>query len=308
VSPGAERRTFPLLQLRRGVGVFGRERTSTHRGSGDETAGSRAYRPGDNMRAIDWAASARLSSARDTDEFVVREQFAESSLRGVVFVDRGPSMCLSPPGLPWLRKPAAVSAAGQIIVDSVLAAQGLAGYLDFAEPPSPRWLPPRRPIDAGLIRDRELQRPTGGAPEDTVAEGVRHLVRMRADVPPGTFVFVLSDFLQPPPSNVWALAAGLGWDLVPVILQDPVWEQSFPDVAGPVLPFATPDGRATPARLSRAGVDELRRTNEERLAGLLDGFAEIGIEPVLLSSDDPDEILAAFLRWHRRRRERLARQ
>ena len=119
-------------------------------------------------------------------------------------------MRLSPPGLPWLQKPAAVIAAGSLIVDSVLAAQGLAGYFDLAEPLSARWIPPRRPIDAGLIRDRELARPTGGAAPDNVSIGVRHLVRMHADIPPGTFVFVLSDFLQPPAPTVWALAAGLG--------------------------------------------------------------------------------------------------
>ena len=33
-----------------------------------------------------------------------------------------------------------------------------------------------------------------------------------------------------------------GWDVVPVVVQDPVWERSFPDVGGVTLPLADPDG------------------------------------------------------------------
>ena len=52
--------------------------------------------------SIDWAASARLSTARGTDEFVVRDHFAEDAVRVVVVVDRSPSMALFPRWLPWL--------------------------------------------------------------------------------------------------------------------------------------------------------------------------------------------------------------
>jgi len=214
-----ERQTFPLLGLRRGIGVFGRERTSTHRGDGYEMASSRPYQPSDNMRAIDWAASARLSSARNSDEFIVRENFAEESPRVVLFVDRRPAMRLYPPELPWLHKPAAVAVAGRMIVDSVLAAQGLAGYLDLAEPHAPRWLPPRRRLDAPRIREHELLRTAWTAPEDNLALGFRHFVQARHDLPRGTFVFVLSDFLEPPPAALLRMAAELSWDVVPVIVQ-----------------------------------------------------------------------------------------
>ena len=39
------------------------------------------------MRLIDWAASARLSAARDADAFVVRERFSDESPRVVVVTD-----------------------------------------------------------------------------------------------------------------------------------------------------------------------------------------------------------------------------
>src|SRR5207244_9340735 len=77
---------------------------SARRGRGSDVAGSRPYVPGDDVKAIDWGASARLSSARGDDAFVVRERYAEEAPRVVVVCDRRPAMRLFPPGLPWLRK------------------------------------------------------------------------------------------------------------------------------------------------------------------------------------------------------------
>jgi uncharacterized protein (DUF58 family) len=68
--------SFPLLSRRRGTGLIGGTRRSVHRGGGFEIVSSRPYRRGDNVRAIDWKASARMSSARLSDEFIVREHFA----------------------------------------------------------------------------------------------------------------------------------------------------------------------------------------------------------------------------------------
>ena len=59
---------------------------------GHDVAGSRPYRPGDDMDSIDWAASARLSTARGSDEFIVRERFAEEAPKVVIVCDRRPQM------------------------------------------------------------------------------------------------------------------------------------------------------------------------------------------------------------------------
>jgi uncharacterized protein (DUF58 family) len=300
--------TFPLISRRRGISLLGGTQRSTYRGTGYETASSRPYRRGDSMRAIDWSASARLSSARQADEFIVREHFAEDSLRVVVFVDRSPTMSLYPSELPWLHKPDAVAAAGRMIVDSAIAGQALSGYLDLAEPRRPRWLPPRRQQNAIRIRDRELRLAAYTAPPDNLALGLRHLAHARRDIPAGSFVFVLSDFLTAPAPAVWQTASGLGWDLVPVIFQDRRWEQSFPDVAGFALPFASPDRDFEVVRLTRRETAARRNANERRFAGLLRSFASLDIDPVLVSSNDRTQILSAFLGWHDRRRSRLRRR
>jgi uncharacterized protein (DUF58 family) len=298
-----------LLSHRRGTGLAGGTRRSVNRGAGYEVASSRPYRRGDSVRSIDWRASARLSTARQSDDFVVREYFAEDNPRVLVFVDRRPAMGLWEPALPWLHKPEAIAAAGRMIVDSALAAQGLVGYLDLPDPDRARWLPPRHGRSADAIRERELGRAEFTGPVDNIELGFRLLSRFRRDLPPGSFVFVLSDFLAPPPLPAWHTLASLGWDAVPVVIQDPRWEQSFPDVSGFLLPLAEPEGGSLrPVRLTASEAAARRRSNERRLAELLHGFAAVEIDPVLISSDDPVDILASFLDWHDDRHARLRRR
>src|SRR5262249_12208582 len=76
--------TFPLVPRWRPAGSpFGRLRAS-RRGLGSSVAGSRPYRPGDSLAAIDWKSSARLSSVHAEPEFLVREHFADEAPRVVM--------------------------------------------------------------------------------------------------------------------------------------------------------------------------------------------------------------------------------
>jgi uncharacterized protein (DUF58 family) len=70
---------FPLVPRRRLLGLTFGAIHGARRGIGADVAGSRPYQPGDDRDSIDWAATARLSSARDTDEFVVREHYADEA-------------------------------------------------------------------------------------------------------------------------------------------------------------------------------------------------------------------------------------
>jgi Protein of unknown function DUF58 len=299
--------TFPLVPRRRLIGLaFGAMR-SARRGRGFDVIGSRAYRPGDDVRAIDWGASARFSAARGTDEFVVRERFTEEAPRVVVVCDRRPEMALFPPGLPWLSKPEAMRVAGSLIADTTLAARGLVGYLDYAslEHPDPAhrsegpfWRPPTSQHEHWRMKEEHLVYPGFHAPADNLDLALGYLGELRRTLPTGSFVFVLSDFIRPPPPEVWNDALELPWDLVPVIVQDPVWEQSFPAVGGLGVPFADPaTGIVRLVRLTRREADARRRVNEERLARLLDLFESLDLQPVLVSSSEPDDVLGAFLGW-----------
>lgn len=266
---------------------------SIRRGLGSDVASSRPYQPGDDVGRIDWNASARLSLARGTEEFVVREHYAEEAPRVVVLGDRRPSMSVFPEGWPWLCKPRALREAAALIGASASAARGLLGALDEAEGVT-RWRPPRS--------EHELVELDGSphftAPEDTVERGLGFLYEQRRDLPAGSFVFVLSDFLAHVSRAMWLRALERRWEIVPVVIQDPVWEQSFPDVSGVVVPFAAPGtGQVTLARVSASEAAARRGENERRHAELLRAMRALDMDPVVVSSHDHKDIVFSFLTW-----------
>jgi hypothetical protein len=195
------------------------------------------------------------------------------------------------------------------IVASAAAARSDVASLDLAGTGSPYWLPPGRAARGWRVLERQAGATGFDAPEDNLEQALVFLGGLRGDLPPGSFVFVISDFLVSPPARVWVDALARGWDLVPVVIQDPVWEQSFPPVGGVALPLADPvSGRAVLVRLSARQTARRRAVNEQRLRRLLAEFASLGLEPVLLSTSEPDEIDCAFIAWaESRRRSRWAR-
>jgi len=286
--------TFPLIPRRRVIGLaFGGIR-SVRRGSGSDVAGSRQYVPGDNLAWIDWAASARLSAVHDNDEFIVHEFFADEAPHVVMVADRRPSMGIRPSPMRRLDKPEALLESLRLIRESARVTRSLTAYLDHADGET-TWRPPRseRFAPQGTLEGRPFE-----APADTVSRSLEHLRQHRRELPTQTFVFVLSDFLVPPDGHAWQRTLEQRWELVPVVIQDPVWERSFPDVGALTVPYADPDsGAVVPVYLTRAEAERLRDEHEERQAELLSFFRAFGTEPVLIDSHDPGEILGAFLRW-----------
>jgi len=286
--------TFPLIPRRRVIGLaFGGVR-SVRRGSGSDVAGSRRYVPGDNLAWIDWAASARLSAVRDSDEFIVHEFFADEAPHVVLVADRRPSMAIRPSPLRRLDKPEALLESLRLIRESARVTRCLTAYLDHGEGDT-YWRPPRseRFAPQGPLGGRPF-----GAPADTVSRSLEHLHQHRRELPTQTFVFVLSDFLVPPDERAWQRALEHRWELVPVVIQDPVWERSFPAVGGLTVPYADPASNGVaPIYLTRAETERLRDEHETRAAELLRSFRALGAEPVVIDSHDPGAILGAFLRW-----------
>ena len=263
--------TFPLVPVRRFEGQPGGLRRSLRRGDGDEVVGSRPYRPGDPVSTIDWATSARLSAARSTDVFVVNEHFAAETPRVAVAVDPRPAMALYGPSFPWLDKAAATDAVARLIARSARAAR------------------------VELVEPRRAAQDLGSA--------LRGLALQTTGLPTGSFVFVVSDFLGDLDPAHWLRLRARAWDVVPVVVQDPTWEQSFPEVGGLAVPFVAAEGGAVRETwLSRREARGRRAANEERFRSLLDRFRRLGLDPVLVDSADPDLVLRAFLGWANRRR------
>jgi uncharacterized protein (DUF58 family) len=303
-----ERRTFPLVPRRRLSGLPFGDLPSRRRGLGSDIIGARRYEPGDPVTSIDWFASARLSSASGGDDFVVRERAADEAPRVVVVVDRRPAMGLYPAGLPWLSKRGALGEAVSVIAASAAAARADLAALDYGDGDD-SWCPPGRRGRAWLIAERQGDAARFGAPEDNLEQALLFLAERRSEVPRGAFVFVLSDFLVAPSGAAWERALARGWDLVPVVIQDPVWERGFPDVAGVAVPVADPrSGEVSAVRLSRRRVQRRREANEARYRALLVELQSFGLQPVAIDSSDPAAVDAAFVEWAElRRRSRWAR-
>lgn len=284
---------FPLIPRRRVIGLaFGGMR-SVRRGIGSDVASTREYRPGDDLAWMDWAASAKLSAARGDDEFIVRERFADEAPRVVVLCDRRRSMSIGASAFRSLDKPKAILAALDLIGTSAHAARSYTGYLDYADG-EPYWRPPRseRMAAPGTF-DRPFR-----APADTVARGLAFLGEHRRELPTQAFVFVLSDFIVPPDLPAWQRALEHQWELVPVVVQDPVWERSFPAVGGITIPYVQPgSGLATPVYLTDEEAARLRDAHEERWGRLVSDFRSLGIEPVEARSHEYAALLSSFLRW-----------
>ena len=303
--------TFPLVPRGRLVGLAFGAMHSARRGVGSDVAGSRPYQPGDDVDTVDWNASARLSSARDRDEFVVRERFAEEAPRAVVVCDRRPAMALFPPESPWLSKPEAMRHAAELVSESASHARGVIGYLDYADAANPDpaarstepfWRPPRSKGELWDVKDRHLAHPSFFAPDDNLTQALEFLGQMRRSLPAGSFVFVLSDFLVSPTAETWMRAVERRWDIVPVVIQDPTWESSFPDVSSVVVPFSDPrTGRIAHVRLTRDEARARRIANERRREDLLVELDSLGLEPVLVESSRREDILGAFLGWAEQR-------
>jgi uncharacterized protein (DUF58 family) len=281
--------TIALLPRRRVHGTPLGDMRSGRRGDGAELVGLRDYRRGDDLRRLDHRASARASRARGEDVLFVREFYAEEAARVVVALDGSRSMQLFPASLPWLDKREAVRQIVKLVVDSAFEARAPVACLAGAD----WWPPARRP------KADEWQRETGAPP------ALEELAR-KPRLGKGTFVFVVSDFLEPPSNDDWWRLLARGWDPVPVVVQDPVWEQSFPDVAGVPFPVAEADGsRPRLVRIRRREARALRSAHEARFRTTLERLRSLTLEPICIGAADAASVHLAFQRWAGARGGRL---
>ena len=185
---------------------------------------------------------------------------------------------------PWLDKEAALEAVLRLVAASAAVEHGELAYVDAGG--RPRWL---RPPD-GVALTRVLE-PRRARQPGALGDAVSSLVRSTTILPPGSFVFVASDFLTDVPSRIWPGLRALGLDVIPVVIQDPTWEQTFPPVGGVVVPVADAvSGRTHDLLLTSREARERARANEGRLSSLITRFRRLGFDPVVVGSSDPEEI------------------
>jgi hypothetical protein len=77
-----------------------------------------------------------------------------------------------------------------------------------------------------------------------------------------------------------------------------VWEQSFPEAAGLVLPIWDPDARQLrPTLLTRRECAARRTANEERFRTLSEQFDRLGLDAIQLAHHDDASVWRGFHEW-----------
>ena len=314
-APSArERRTFPLVPRRRLDRPAVRrpaEPPPRARQRRDRHAAVRAGRSGLDDRLVRDARASRRRRARD--EFVVREHAADEAPRVVLVADRRPAMGLYPVAAPVAREAARRSPRrSQSIVASAAAARADVAALDFADG-EPCWLPPRAPRPAVAGR-RARPAPRRSTRRRTRSQRAFAFLGRRRARPAGRHASSSSSRTSSRrrPPRRGSTRVGHGWDVVPVVIQDPVWEQSFPRRRGRRGPGRRPARRRVDALVRLSG----REARAAARATTRSGYARAARRARVArpragrrsASSDPSTIDSAFLAWaEERRRRRWAR-
>lgn len=251
------------------VGPF----TSRQRGGGFDFDELQPYRPGDDVRRIDWNVTARL------DAPYIRHTHAERELSMLLAVDVSRSMEL---GTSHLSKREAMMRITASLVFSALATQVNTGFAAFAD----RMLavsPPRRTRAAAwsILEQCWDARPTSA--RTALVPSLRQLSRTLRRM---TMVVLVSDFMTDedlfgsPELSMLAAAH----DVIAVIPEDPL-ERVLPEGAGVLAVRDLESGRRTTIALGRATRRRYELESQRRREALTIGFYRAGIDHVFVPTD-----------------------
>lgn len=294
--PSAERpRLSPQLlsQVRR-IEIASRRRVqqgmagdwhSAFRGRGVEFAEVRPYQPGDDVRSLDWNVSARMGQA------YIKQYVEERDLTIFLAVDLSGSLAYGS-GAVAKRELAAECAA--LLALAALRHQDRVGAALLSTGVD-LFLPPRRHRHAVLRTVLEiLARPArGGTDLEGGLQALMPRLRHRG------VLFVLSDFLAPPPARALKMLS-LRHDVVLVELVDP-HDLQLP-AAGPTVLMDAETGQRALVSGRKIQAAHARRVAEERrrLRALA---TELRLDLLSLRTDAPwiPELMALLQRRRQRR-------
>jgi uncharacterized protein (DUF58 family) len=284
-------RALDLTIARRVDGLLGGDYRSSQLGPGSELAQVRPYRPGDDVRQMDWNVTAR------TREPHVRVQLADRVLVSWLVLDLSASMSFGTAE----RRKVDVAHGVALAVGSVATRRGNRLGVVTVGDGEPRVLPPRQ----GRLRLVELlalleETPRSAPPSSFGLGGA--LVQVGALARERSLIVLVSDLRG---GRDWVdpvLRLASRHDVVAVEIRDPR-EQELPDV-GVVWLVDPESGRQVRANTRS---ERLRRRFSEAAAreraDVAESLAASGVGHVVLSTEgDWLRPLVAFLRHRERRR------
>jgi uncharacterized protein (DUF58 family) len=254
------------------------------RGSGFDFQNLRPYRPGDDVRAIDWSVTARMNAP------YVRETRAECELDVMIALDVSRSMEL---GTSHASKKEALAVITASLLFSALSDQVNVGFLAFADRVVDFHPPRRARADCWAILERLWALAPQPGPT-MLKPAVRALATRLRRV---TVVFLVSDFMTDEDvfdgGDLSVLAAR--HDVIAVVPEDPA-ESSLPTGLGYLRLRDLESGRAKTIGLSqdaRAAYGERARQHRDSLTR---GFYRVPMDYVFVRTDEnPVEQLMSLL-------------
>jgi uncharacterized protein (DUF58 family) len=284
-------RALELQVARRTVGLVDGDHRSTRLGRGSELAQIRPYADGDDVRRIDWNATAR------SGELHVRVDVAERAVSTWLLLDVSPSMGFGTA----LRRKADVAEGVALALAHVTSRRGnRVGALTFggSAPITVRQRQGRRGLIGALLAARQ-EPETEQVGATSLGEALHRagaLARQRG------VVFVVSDFLGPRDWHAPLLRLASRHEVTAIEIRDPR-EHALPDVGHLWL--------VDPETGRRIQVDTRRKKTRNAFAAAADAdraevareLASLGVAHVTLTTDeDWLRTLGAFLSRGRRRR------
>jgi uncharacterized protein (DUF58 family) len=243
------------------------------RGPGFDFDEHQPYRPGDDVRRIDWNVTARVGSP------YVRHTHAERELNVVVAMDVSRSMLLGGPG--YSKKEALTFITGSILF-SALSDQVNVGFLAYSDRIH-SWTPPRRTRAAAWDVLGKMWTLSSGAKRTTMAPAIDHLLRSLKRV---SLVFFVSDFMLQDDSLASRALTELGarHDLIAVVPEDPQ-EVQLPAGAGYVRLRDLETGKRVTVGLSGGVRAAYEAAARERRDTLVRAFYRVPMDHVFVRTD-----------------------
>jgi len=250
--------------------VFAGEYRSTYRGRGMEFNEVREYRPGDDIRSIDWNVTARTGDPH------VKVFVEERELTVVLMVDMSSSGEFG--SVSRAKRNLAVEVAALLAFAAIRNNDrvGLIAFTDRIE----KYVPPKKGVDHGMRLISELVRLEPSGSKTDLAGALEYLMRVQRR---RSVVFLLSDFLAEAYDKNMRIV-NRRHDLTVLPLSDPL-EETLPDV-GLVWLEDAETGRRTLVDTSDRQVRlTVSKSSAERRAQLDYLFRSSDIDAVPLRTD-----------------------
>jgi uncharacterized protein (DUF58 family) len=243
------------------------------RGPGFDFDEHQPYRPGDDVRRIDWNVTARVGAP------YVRHTHAERELNVVVAMDVSRSMLMGSGG--YSKKEALTFITGSILF-SALSDQVNTGFLAYSDRVH-TWAPPRRTRATAWDVLQKAWAVTSGAKQTTMAPVIEHLLQSLKRV---SMVFFVSDFMLRDDSLASRALTELGarHDLIAVVPEDPL-ESHLPGGHGYLRLRDLETGKRTTVGLTGRSRTAYEAAARQRRETLVRAFYRVPMDHVFVPTD-----------------------